>query len=372
MMREVYIYIFICSVTYLPFFQRPNMQTPQAQPIRVKGSKKITTSKSEKTSDLTKVAASDPRNNGYPPEAHMFFPESGQCYISLKKQPPVLCRIINETNHTATIITLFQDAFPESKDQRHYISLAFATACDKYKLPTIADRFEKDDKFKDLIIACVSNRLSTLRGRVKEAAEKIVPARYELFRVDTPQRAQLVKDLIKACCYVFPLADVRCILLSCLHLFSLLPEPMNTMTWRSNQPYQHPAVHDVLKHAFWTDSQNHVCLGKRLVDTFSSSVDHDDAKEVPMAMIGLVSVAIFATLREYSTGSQVKQTFDSAIMRTEYLKHIRLMEDRIIGQNGNGRNKYHNMASRLYQELMKDTNSASAEDLPVIDVDNME
>ncbi|KAF5359939.1 hypothetical protein D9758_013976 [Tetrapyrgos nigripes] len=71
-------------------------------------------------------------------------------------------------------------------------------------------------------------------------------------------------------------------LVACAHQISKI--------WRSNEPYYHPAVIDTLKAAFWTDSQNHTCLGKKYINYFGSTIEDDDAKEVPMAMLGLVGV----------------------------------------------------------------------------------
>ncbi|KAF5328881.1 hypothetical protein D9758_018394 [Tetrapyrgos nigripes] len=273
--------------------QCPKPKTTQER--QGKSSKKSAKSAhKEEAANYAEIAATD--------VTHMYYPESGQRYISLLKQPQNLCLVISETTNNAIGIMIFRDACPKSEDQQAGI---------------------------------VNNRVSTIRGHVKEAAEKIVPARYELLKLDETQRSKLVKDLLKAC-YIFPLTN-----------------PTDTMTWRSNQPYRHPAVLDVLKEALWTDSPHAASLGKKFVDMFSSTVDEDDAKEVPMAMIDLVRIAIFAALREYTTGTRVKQNFDLVLMRTEYEKHIQLMEQKIIKPDQSGRSKYHNMAAELYREVTR-------------------
>ncbi|KAF5366043.1 hypothetical protein D9758_006625 [Tetrapyrgos nigripes] len=335
--------------------QRPVFQGSESQERPSKPSKNAKSAASKRvTIDVAQIAAADTQNQNWPVEAHLFYPESGQRYIPLLKQPQHLRLVISETTNISIGIMLFQDACPKSEDQNNYVMLAFKTACNKHDKPLIADRFDRDDKFKQYIIAYINNRVSTIRGRVKESAQNIVPARYDLLKLDETGRSKLVKDLLKACCYIFPLGD-----------------SMNTKTWRSNEPYQHPAVVDILKDAFWTDSANHVSLGKKYTETFSSTVDDDSAKEVPKAMLGLIGIAIFAALREYTTGTRVKQNFDLSIMRDEYLRHIRFIEQKIIKDDGSGRKKYHNMAAKLYQQVTKSGEAANEDELPDVDWDNM-
>ncbi|KAF5340533.1 hypothetical protein D9758_015824 [Tetrapyrgos nigripes] len=333
--------------------EHPKGSESQERPSKPSKNAKSAASK-RVTIDVAQIAAADTRNQNWPVEAHLFYPESGQRYIPLLKQPQHLRLVISETTNISIGIMLFQDACPKSEDQNNYVMLAFKTACNKHDKSLIADRFDRDDKFKQYIIAYINNRVSTIRGRVKESAQNIVPARYDLLKLDETGRSKLVKDLLKACCYIFPLGD-----------------SMNTKTWRSNEPYQHPAVVDILKDAFWTDSANHVSLGKKYTETFSSTVDDDSAKEVPKAMLGLIGIAIFAALREYTIGTHVKQNFDLSIMRDEYLRHIRFIEQKIIKDDGSGRKKYHNMAAKLYQQVTKSGEAANEDELPDVDWDNM-
>ncbi|KAF5353618.1 hypothetical protein D9758_013765 [Tetrapyrgos nigripes] len=112
-----------------------------------------------------------------------------------------------------------------------------------------------------------------------------------------PSLIQKIFDMIRKLQVFYPVVSqkptellwVQKHLVACAHQISKI--------WRSNEPYYHPAVIDTLKAAFWTDSQNHTCLGKKYINYFGSTIDDDDAKEVPMAMLGLVDVMTVCAFR---------------------------------------------------------------------------
>ncbi|KAJ3826348.1 hypothetical protein F5880DRAFT_1504736 [Lentinula raphanica] len=96
----------------------------------------------------------------------------------------------------------------------------------------------------------------------------------------------------------------------------------------------------------------HKSLGRRFHETFSSLVSSDDEKEIPRAMLGIVVVAIFAALKEWSEGRDqcTTQDFVSAEFSDEYNLHMNLIQSKIHKEDGSGKLKYHALMSWLYRE----------------------
>ncbi|KAJ3989299.1 hypothetical protein F5890DRAFT_1486733 [Lentinula detonsa] len=144
---------------------------------------------------------------------------------------------------------------------------------------------------------------------------------------------------------------------------------------RTNEPYRHPAIVAVMRRYFFTGNKS---LGRRFRDTFSSSLDSDNSKEVPQALLGIVVVAIFAALKEWSEGldQRKSQDFVSADFSDEYELHMTLLQTKIYKNDGTGIAKYHALMARLYREVStgssSDIKASSSEKMPDLDFDGME
>ncbi|KIK51887.1 hypothetical protein GYMLUDRAFT_64572 [Collybiopsis luxurians FD-317 M1] len=75
-----------------------------------------------------------------------------------------------------------------------------------------------------------------MQTKVKKAAVSVVAGLYGLQGLSDDQGKKLAEDLWKARCYVFPLSN-----------------PLDTMTWRRNKPFDHPEILSVLKKAFFAN-----------------------------------------------------------------------------------------------------------------------
>ncbi|THU87306.1 hypothetical protein K435DRAFT_804444 [Dendrothele bispora CBS 962.96] len=290
----------------------------------------------------------------------MTYPGSSKQYISKKEQPGPLG---------------FRNAYPEPAEQQ-MINLSLNTACTKHKQHHIANQIQQDREYRELWFPI----------KVKEIAAGLVGGLYEFMKLAHAERSTLVQGLLDRLAYVFPLNN-----------------SMQPSTWRSNEPYQHPAIIEVLKQAFFL--QDSKSIGKRYEDNFQSTspTDHraqnsiklldyvetmtflkivvnlmefcalcDPAKEIPMPMLTLAGVVIFAALKEWASGTRVNEDFAGIVMSEEYEKHISLCKGRIIGEDGSGRNKYHNMTTRLYREAKGQGTSTMSSELPEVDVDGMD
>ncbi|THU80171.1 hypothetical protein K435DRAFT_940683 [Dendrothele bispora CBS 962.96] len=339
--------------------KRPVLQAPKPQ---LTNSRKSTSKHSENVSphsgpqnapNSRAVSAADPRNHGWDSSTYMTYPGSGKQYISKKEQPVPLGKVLSDAIDIALGLFLFRNAYPEPAEQQQMINLSLNTACTKHKQHHIANRIEQDREYRELLVSYITGRITHMRSKVKETAAGLVGGLYEFMKLAPAERSALVRGLLDRLAYVFPLNN-----------------PMQPSTWRSNEPYRHPAVIEVLKQAFFL--QDSKSIGKRYEDNFQSTSPTDPAKEIPMPMLALAGVAIFAALKEWASGTRVNEDFAGTVMSEEYEKHISLCKGRIIGEDGSGRNKYHNMTTRLYREAKGQGTSTASSELPEIDVDGME
>ncbi|KIK50426.1 hypothetical protein GYMLUDRAFT_78505 [Collybiopsis luxurians FD-317 M1] len=136
-----------------------------------------------------------------------------------------------------------------------------------------------------------------------------------------------------------------------------------------NEPYRHPAIVAVLHQYFFSGDES---LGHCFLDTFLSTNELDNAKEIPQAVLGLVSVAIYAALQEWKDGQTECQhdNFVSADFRDEYELHMKLIDKKILKPDGSGKGKYHTLMAWLYHETQLSTGVDDG--LPDLDFDGME
>ncbi|KIK56777.1 hypothetical protein GYMLUDRAFT_247557 [Collybiopsis luxurians FD-317 M1] len=167
----------------------------------------------------------------------------------------------------------------------------------------IWDRVERDEGYRDQIFAYVCGCVSHMRTKVKKAAVSVVTGLYGLQGLLDDQGKKLAEDLWKACCYVFPLSN----------------------------PFDHPEILSVLKKAFFANPDLPGIVYK---SSFKSSVSEHEEKEIPKPMLCLIGVADFQVL----------------VMSKEYDHLLKLCSEKIMGKDGKGALKFHNLIACLYRD----------------------
>ncbi|THU76370.1 hypothetical protein K435DRAFT_879301 [Dendrothele bispora CBS 962.96] len=307
----------------------------------------------ESANVASNVDARDP-NSGWDVSTHMVYP-SGQRQISKRQQPQALQDVMDEAIVLNIGLFLFSNTFPQANEQLEMAVLSLNTACTNKKQPQILYRIERDKNYRKHLSNYVVGRAGHMRSQVKEAASSIVPGMYDIVRLSEERRTQVVKGLMDRLTYVFPLSDAH-----------------DPSSWASNRPYHHPAIIAVLKKAFFDTSK---AVGKRYLTTYTSTSKKSSAPELPMPMVALTGVAIFASLKEWSTGTQIEAPFSGTEMSEEYENHLQLFKEKIIRADDSGREKYHTLMSFLYREVVGTRGSsvrANAQSLPDIDFDGMD
>ncbi|THU76764.1 hypothetical protein K435DRAFT_878754 [Dendrothele bispora CBS 962.96] len=291
-------------------------------------------------------------NRGWPVETHMVYPD-GQRMISKCVQPEPLQIILNEAITIMLGLFLLKNSFVDGTEQLRMCNLGFSTACTTLSSQQVLYRADRDNEYRKHLINYIFGRVCHMRSQVKVVAQAVVPSRYELLSISVEERKKLVNDLLDSLVYIFPLS-----------------KPTDTLTWRSNEPYRHPAVIDVLQKAFFKGKK---AIGRRYDANFGSISSIDTSKEIPKPMLALAGVAIFAALKEWTSGNQEDEDFSAADMQEEYDKHIALIDTQILKPDRSGKEKYHNLMAYLYRQANgRPSASAKPSKLPQIDFDGME
>ncbi|KAJ3742376.1 hypothetical protein DFH05DRAFT_1461488 [Lentinula detonsa] len=351
----------VVDTSMLPFDEEDNGNTDRpTQTVRKSWAKKslsrnakytaerptivtATASKGDHPGGLSKSFQTD-LNSGWDASTHLVYPNQ-QRTISMTAQEQSIKDVLREAILLATGLAIFQNAFALSDRQLVDSRNSILSAAASLKYPQIAHRFEQDRGFAKHLTNYVTGRIGNMRGQVKEVAQKVVPSLYGIHQVpiEDGQRKRFVTD---------------------------------STTTRTSEPYLHPAIITVL-HKFFFHSRK--SLGRRFQDTFLSTVDSDNAKKIPQAMLALVSVAIFAALKEWEQGlnESTSREFVSANFSEQYDLHILFLGTRILKTDGSGKGKYHALMARLYREAVSganvsDADLAGAAKLPALDFDGME
>ncbi|THV01860.1 hypothetical protein K435DRAFT_792953 [Dendrothele bispora CBS 962.96] len=291
-------------------------------------------------------------NQGWPQETHMVLPDPGQRALSKQRQSPTIQAVLNEAIMLTNGLFLFGNAFADGKEQLANCTLGLKTACSNLKRQQILHRVERDENYRKHLTNYIFGRVGHMRGEVKKVASSIVEGMYELMKLTTDERATLVKGLLDRLTYIFPLSNSR-----------------DPNTWRKNEPYRHPAIIAVLQKAFFKGPKS---IGARYHNNFSSISHKDVSKEIPTAMLALAGVAIFAALKEWSSGVQVEEDFSAADFAEEYENHVNMLNLKILRPDKSGREKYHTLMAHLFRESNRRSGVASnTSQLPDIDFDGM-
>ncbi|THU92310.1 hypothetical protein K435DRAFT_862630 [Dendrothele bispora CBS 962.96] len=292
-------------------------------------------------------------NQGWPQETHMVLPDPGQRALSKQRQSPTVQAVLNEAILLTNGLFLFGNAFADGKEQLANCTLGLKTACSNLKQQQILHRIERDDNYRKHLTNYIFGRVGHMRGEVKKVASSVVEGMYDLMKLTVDERATLVKGLLDRLAYIFPLSN-----------------PRDPNTWRKNEPYRHPAIIAVLQKAFFKGPKS---IGVRYHDNFTSISQKDASKEIPTAMLALAGVAIFAALKEWSSGIQIEEDFSAADFAEEYENHINMLNLKILRPDKSGKEKYHALMAYLFRESSRRSGSVTSNtfQLPDIDFDGM-
>ncbi|RPD72980.1 hypothetical protein L226DRAFT_572755 [Lentinus tigrinus ALCF2SS1-7] len=197
-------------------------------------------------------------------------------HLKLTDQHHRVRRLVQAAIHEVLIIVCTQNAFPEGTgDSVNYARRALINAAKSVNDKDVLRRLKSDDKpYWQKLASMVTQRLSNLRGEIKKKTNSNPSSLYGLKKGDATHVAWLLEGLR----YIYP----------------------NDYTHDKvdgSQPFAAPIFEEVLTSVFFRSPRS---LGYRLVPYFTSSLpDKPDEKEIPAALLALVSTALYASIDDY-------------------------------------------------------------------------
>ncbi|KAI1797996.1 hypothetical protein LXA43DRAFT_1088150 [Ganoderma leucocontextum] len=255
----------------------------------------------------------------------------------------VAVRAIKEVEtHIGTV-----NAFPEGEaDGREYlrnILIKHATALN-YKEMVKRLRDDKRKKYWRKFASIPGQRVSLLRGRVKKLCEGTVRATYGLTIGDSAK----VRWLLKGIAYTYP-------------------HDYTAQSVVRNQPFSLSIFVDMLQVAFFSKRTSY---GHRISHLFMSSLpDQPDEKEIPAAMLGLISTAIYAAIDDFKFDRYEAQKFEANMFIQAYRKNLENLSKIKIKNTA----AYHRLMHDLYIRVTGPAggSSTTVDSMDYLDIEGM-
>ncbi|TFK52085.1 hypothetical protein OE88DRAFT_1699514 [Heliocybe sulcata] len=263
----------------------------------------------------------------------LVWPTSGG-ELSLNAQHSEVQSIVRGAINDVMRYILFVHAFPD-KVQRSKISVqALQSASREQHLPRMLQRLSADKAYAADMAALPNQRISTLRGNIKKLTDLQVMTSYGL-----QQRDELVSDidwLQKDLQYIYPLDVER-------------------RTHKANAPYEHQIFIDILRAQFFAGPSS---IASQYSDLFVSTLtDKDSEKEIPGAMMALVSTAIYASLSDWKARDKKARKFSADEYANQYEDNMSVL----AGIHQRHPRAYHSTMHRLYVQASGSTMARSSQ-----------
>ncbi|KAI1781774.1 hypothetical protein LXA43DRAFT_1105349 [Ganoderma leucocontextum] len=224
---------------------------------------------------------------------------------NLGDQHPRVYRVaIRAIKEVETLIATV-NAFPEGEaDGREYlrsILVKHATAL-KYKEMAKRLRDNKGKKYWRKFASIPAQRVSLLRGKVKKLCEGVVRGIYGLTVGDAAKVAWLLKGIA----YTYP-------------------HDYKKQSVIRTEAFGLPIFVDMLQVAFFSKRTSY---RHRMSHLFTSSLpDKPDEKEIPAAMLALVSTAIYASIDDFKFNRYETQKFEANTFIQAYRKNMQNLSE---------------------------------------------
>ncbi|KAJ3990784.1 hypothetical protein F5050DRAFT_1716620, partial [Lentinula boryana] len=119
-------------------------------------------------------------------------------------------RVLHEAINLAIGLAIFQNGFAPTAQQLADSKNSIMLAATKFELPEIVYRFERDDLYAQHLITymltLIPGRVGHMRGKVKDAAQELVPSMYGIHQIpiENDARKSFVANLLSKMNFIFP------------------------------------------------------------------------------------------------------------------------------------------------------------------------
>ncbi|KAI1790838.1 hypothetical protein LXA43DRAFT_1095059 [Ganoderma leucocontextum] len=242
--------------------------------------------------------------NGEDDDPRMDLVWYGSSRPNLGDLPPrvyrVAVRAIRECELNVCLLNAFPDEdgnFTRSVLIKHAKELGFKDILAKLK-----SNKETDELYHKKLGLIPAHRVFVLHGKVKKLGQRQVKAAYGLTVGDGAK----VKWLLDGIAYIFP-------------------HDYKAQTVNGDEAFSLPVFEDMLADAFFS---RRTSFGYRIADHFTSSLlESPDEKEIPAAMLALVSTAIYACIDDYKSPRYEAGRFEVNQYLDAYQQNIGVLDD---------------------------------------------
>ncbi|KAI0941787.1 hypothetical protein AcW1_003584 [Taiwanofungus camphoratus] len=296
------------------------------------------------TIDFTTADTDDERFD----DIEIVWPEKGGI-LSLNSQKPHVQDVLRAGISKVLIDICFNHAFPESLKQK-FMGNALIDCAEALGYKDIKKRLCNDRDYNKELSNLPAQRVSSTCYEIKQKTDAMVDGYYGCMK---PGRHSTVEWLLKFLHFIYPCDAEK-------------------QTIDSIKPFQHPAIIAGLQQCFFSGLKS---FGHKNINLFTTSdPERPDEKEIPMAMLGLVTTAIFASLMQWSSTEKMKVNFGADAFIGVYEEAIAFL----TAIKTQGPRQYHTMMRRLFDtasgstDARKPQKSTAAESLAILDLTGMD
>ncbi|KAI0941788.1 hypothetical protein AcW1_003584 [Taiwanofungus camphoratus] len=214
------------------------------------------------TIDFTTADTDDERFD----DIEIVWPEKGGI-LSLNSQKPHVQDVLRAGISKVLIDICFNHAFPESLKQK-FMGNALIDCAEALGYKDIKKRLCNDRDYNKELSNLPAQRVSSTCYEIKQKTDAMVDGYYGCMK---PGRHSTVEWLLKFLHFIYPCDAEK-------------------QTIDSIKPFQHPAIIAGLQQCFFSGLKS---FGHKNINLFTTSdPERPDEKEIPMAMLGLVTTAV--------------------------------------------------------------------------------
>ncbi|KAN0134201.1 hypothetical protein V8E53_007973 [Lactarius tabidus] len=275
---------------------------------------------------------------------------SGSDRLKLTNQRPMVCSVLQKSIKHLRASMLFTNTFPDVCVALGLIKDCLLTAANELQ-PGGADilkRLTNDLDYLSKITPLPRARISLIRSEVKEACMIITAGAFLMFGSPLDIIDYVGKQLLHYT-YTFPKAKL-----------SNMP---NGLVMRS-QPYRNNRLITAIRALYFAGGTK--SFAKQFHYLFPTYETHEgEVREVPIHMVALVATALYATLREWSTGEQQITEFSANAYLDVYNGHVNTLKHIRERREGG----FHLMMADIYTQANKSAIPESNVVVPIAELD---
>ncbi|KAI0039174.1 hypothetical protein FA95DRAFT_1612786 [Auriscalpium vulgare] len=246
-----------------------------------------------------------PAGNAWPANTDVVAPTGKQGHMAMGAQTERVKKVLRQAIKTELPIKLFfQNAYPQPLERPAFFRGVLVAAAEAIGDASIASRVRLDREYAAAISKIPEARMSNLRGRLKDAADAVVPGAYNINSFPPDRHVRIMKWL---------LAEDE-------HLY-IFPGDAKENTYDDSLPFLHEAILAVIRMVFF---------GPKAMAEFPPALfsGEDGVLRLPAAMVAASAAAVEAGLRGYLLGRDPAQVdFAGNQFFRSYMDHMATFHD---------------------------------------------